>query len=136
MTVTQPQNNFETPEFTGPTYEEFNEPTEDIITSIKQASKRFLETETIVADLTEKVANLEAQSITKKHDEAVKDFVKRAFPQVTTAIEAMNLINYLIITDQAQPYGWFNQTTHYKPENKLEMLKAIIELSNEAGESE
>lgn len=112
--------------FVGETYDTYNEPIEDILSAMKIASKQFLENETIVSKLKDANLELEKKITETDHQKAVKAFIKRAFPQVHSDEDALQLITHLIAVDQLQPNGWFNQTTYGKPENKLDMLYAII----------
>ena len=109
--------------FVGETYDTHNE---DILSAMKIASKQFLENETIVSKLKDANLELEKKITETDHQKAVRAFTQRAFPQVHSDEAALQLITHLLAVDQPQPNGWFNQTTYGKPENKLDMLYAII----------
>ena len=112
--------------FVGETYDTHNEPIEDILSAMKIASKQFLENETIVSKLKDANLELEKKITETDHQKAARAFTQRAFPQVHSDEAALQLITHLLAVDQPQPNGWFNQTTYGKPENKLDMLYAII----------
>lgn len=120
--------NAEEPEFVGETYDDFNEPEEDIVKAIKVAAAKFLENETVISKLNLKIETLKEDKKRYGTPENVKLFIQQAFPQVTTPDSALQMISYLIGSEQYLPNSWFNMTTFNQTTNKLELIKALIDL--------